>query len=50
MKVVLLILIVNFICLEDEFKFIEEGLDYIYVDVMDGYFVLNISFGLVIVL
>lgn len=49
-KIVFFILFVNFL------KFVEEicevevgGVDYIYIDVMDGYFVFNIIIGLFIV-
>lgn len=45
MKVAPSILTANFIRLEDEIKSIEKGSDYIHVDIMDGHFVPNISFG-----
>lgn len=49
-KIVLLILLVDFLKLGEEIKDVEKGgVDYIYVDVMDGYFVLNIMIGLLIV-
>lgn len=49
-KVVLLIFFVDFVLLGEEIKDVEKGgVDYIYIDVMDGYFVFNIIIGLFIV-
>lgn len=45
MKVAPSILTANFIRLEDELKSVENDADYIHVDIMDGHFVPNISFG-----
>ncbi len=45
MKVAPSILTANFVRLEDELKSVEKGSDYIHVDIMDGHFVPNISFG-----
>ncbi|HLT00246.1 MAG TPA: ribulose-phosphate 3-epimerase [Acholeplasma sp.] len=45
MKVAPSILTANFIRLEDELKSVENDADYIHVDIMDGHFVNNISFG-----
>lgn len=48
--VVFLILLVDFSCLGEEIKVVDEvGVDWIYVDVMDGCFVFNIIIGLLIV-
>lgn len=49
-KVVLFIFFVDFVVLGNEIKDVEKGgVDCIYIDVMDGYFVLNIMIGLLIV-
>ncbi|VEU82835.1 ribulose-phosphate 3-epimerase [Acholeplasma hippikon] len=45
MKVAPSILTANFTNLAQEIKSVEKGSDYIHVDIMDGHFVPNISFG-----
>lgn len=45
MKVAPSILTANFTNLAEEIKSVEKGSDYIHVDIMDGHFVSNISFG-----
>lgn len=46
--IVLLILVVDFVRFVDEVVVVN-GVDWLYVDVMDGYFVLNLIIGLLVV-
>lgn len=49
-KLVLLILLVDFVKLLEDVRKVESvGCEYFYIDVMDGYFVLNIILGLFVV-
>jgi len=46
MKISPSILAANFANLEKDIKSVEEDVDYLHIDIMDGHFVPNISFGL----
>ncbi|HHF98171.1 MAG TPA: ribulose-phosphate 3-epimerase, partial [Candidatus Aerophobetes bacterium] len=49
LKIAASILGADFSCLLEEVKKVEKSVDLLHVDVMDGHFVPNISFGLEVV-